>query len=126
MIQKEKELADKDLQAAMPALIRAQQAVDDLKAADIVEMKTNKNPGDVIKYIMDSVVIFCGGKLNPIIIEQKIFNKKEGKEVPYLKDSYEESGRALLSDMKFLTMLKEYKKDNINDETIELLEPYMA
>jgi hypothetical protein len=50
----------------MPALIRAKEAVENLKASDIVEMKANKNPLDIIKYIMDSVVVFCGGKLNPI------------------------------------------------------------
>lgn len=44
--------------------------------------------------------------------------------MPFLKDSYEDSGRVILSDINFLKSLKEFKRDNINEETIELLEPY--
>lgn len=50
----------------MPALERAQRAVSELKPSDIVEMKSNRNPLDLIKYIMDSVVVFFQGKLIPI------------------------------------------------------------
>lgn len=50
----------------MPALKAAERAVDSLKPADIVEMKTNRNPHDLIKYIMDVIVIFFQGKLGPI------------------------------------------------------------
>lgn len=74
MIAKDKVSAEKDLAAALPALRNAQEAVDNLNPSDIVEMKTNKNPKDIIKYIMDSVVIFFQGKLVPISIEEKIFN----------------------------------------------------
>jgi len=42
-----------------------------------------------------------------------------------MKDSYEESGRKLLNDPNFLSNLKTFARDNINDETIELLEPFM-
>jgi len=42
----------------MPALLAAEKAVANLKPSDIVELKTNRNPGDIIKYIMDSVTIF--------------------------------------------------------------------
>jgi len=58
MIAIEKESAEKDLQAALPALKRAQDAVDSIDQRDIVEMKANKNPLDIIKYIMDSVLVF--------------------------------------------------------------------
>jgi hypothetical protein len=84
-------------------------------------MKANRNPLDIIKYIMDSVSIFLQAKMIPIVIENKIFNKKEGKEVPFLKDSMDESGKAALNDMAFMKKLKEYEKDQINEETIELL-----
>jgi len=56
-------------------------------------MKTNRNPLDIIKYIMDSVVIFFNGKLAPVTVEDKIFNKKEGKVVQFMKDSWEEAGK---------------------------------
>jgi dynein heavy chain len=58
MIDAEKQAAEKDLEAAMPALVRAQEAVEGIEAKDIVEMKANKAPLDIIKYIMDSVCVF--------------------------------------------------------------------
>lgn len=58
MITRERELAEKDLQAALPALDRAYRAVNELKPSDIVELKTNKKPGAIIKYILDSVCVF--------------------------------------------------------------------
>ena len=64
--------------------------MDSLNPADIVEMKTNRNPLDIIKFIMDAVVIFFNGKLVPISIEEKTFNKKQ---VQFMKDSYEDSGK---------------------------------
>ena len=42
----------------MPALKRAQAAVDSLDNKDIVEMKTNRNPLDIIKYILDACAIY--------------------------------------------------------------------
>lgn len=74
-------------------------------------MKANRNPLDIIKYIMDSVVVFFGAKLAPISIEDKIFNKKEGKVVPFMKDSWDEAGKGTLSEMNFMKKLKEYEKD---------------
>ena len=44
-------------------------------------MKANKSPLDIIKYIMDSVLVFFMGKLVPISIEDRVFNRKEGKVV---------------------------------------------
>lgn len=115
----------------MPALKRAQEAVDSLTAADIVEMKSNKNPLDILKYIMDAVLVFFGAKMYPIIIVDRIFKKKEGTVVQFLReswedtDSYQGDGKRVLGDMAFLKNLQNFRKDDINEETIELLEPYL-
>lgn len=58
MIAVEKETALKDLEAALPALKRAEEAVASIEQKDIVEMKANRAPLDIIKYIMDSVLVF--------------------------------------------------------------------
>ena len=42
-----------------------------------------------------------------------------------MKDSWEEGGRATLNDMQFMKNLIAFERDQINEETIELLEPYM-
>lgn len=54
-IMKEKEEADKDLQAALPFLRKAEQAVDSIRPADINELKTSRNPVDTTKLIMDAI-----------------------------------------------------------------------
>ncbi len=58
MIAVEKEAAEKDLQAAIPALRRAQESVDSIDSKDITELKANRNPLEIIKYIFDAVLVF--------------------------------------------------------------------
>lgn len=95
-IARDKEDADKDLQQALPALEAAQNAVNNLKPQDIVELKSNRNPAIIIKYIMDTVTVFFNGKLLPITIIQAEVNKKEGRVIPYLQDSFDEGGKQIL------------------------------
>ena len=99
MIAVEKDAAMKDLEAALPAQKRAVEAVENMDPKDIVELKANRAPLDIIKYIFDSVLVFFGSKLVPISIEPRVFNRKEGTVVQFLKDSWEESGKLCLSDM---------------------------
>ena len=44
-----------------------------------------------------------------------------------MKDSWDETGggKSTLNDMNFMKNLVQFEKDQINDETIELLEPYI-
>jgi len=74
-------------------------------------MKANKNPMDIIRYIMDSVTIFFGHKIQPITCAEKVFDRKKGTTGLFLEDSYDFSGKAVLSDMNFMRNLKEYEKD---------------
>lgn len=90
------------MQAALPALKRAQEAVDGIQAADVNEVKSNRNPNELIKYIFDAIVIFFQSKLLPITIVDYNYNKKENKSMPFLKDSYDDAGKGILSDIQFL------------------------
>lgn len=67
MIAIDKESAQKELAAAIPALERAQKAVDALEKKDIDEMKAMKSGlMDIMKIIIDTIVIYFGGRLIPI------------------------------------------------------------
>jgi len=101
----------KDLEAAMPALRRAQAAVDSLDNKDIVEMKTNRNPLDIIKYILDACAIYFQVKIDPIKIVEKQFNKKEERKVFFTEESFESSGKFVLGDMNFMKKLANFEKD---------------
>jgi len=48
------------------------------------------------------------------------------KQVIFMKDSFDEGGRGILNDTNLLKKLKEFEKDQITEETIELLEPFLA
>jgi len=68
----------------MPALQRAKVMVATLNSKDIVELKANKNPANIIRFILDTVCIFFQAKILPIIIVQVEVNKKEGRVIPFL------------------------------------------
>ena len=125
-IAKQKEEAQIDLDAALPALRAAEEAVSAIQQPQIVELKAMKTPLEIMKYVMDCVCILTSSTLAPIIPEEKAFNKKDPTKItPYMKDSWEESGRFLLTSIDFLQRIKNPKLgDMINEEQIELLQPY--
>jgi len=51
------------------------------------------------------------------------------QDIPFIADSFEECSKATLTNNNFLKNLFDFSandKDNINEETIELLEPYLT
>lgn len=81
-------------------------------------MKAMKNPMDIMRAIIDTIVIYFAGRVVPI---QPYTVKISKQELPFLKDSFDDGGKAVLFDMSFLNNLKNFEKDQINEETIELL-----
>eukprot|EP00392_Amoebophrya_sp_AT5.2_P015402 g15604.t1 len=124
-INKDKEEANIELQKAMPFLHEAESACKSITPKDITELKTNKNPTDVIKLTFDGLAILMLQSVVPPA--KKTFNiaKVDGD---FIADSFQEFTKFTLSDMRFLPSLLDFaenEKDNINDETCELLEPYL-
>ncbi|PHJ18236.1 dynein gamma flagellar outer [Cystoisospora suis] len=124
-IEVEQEEANQDLQQALPYLIEAENAVKSITAKDIVELKTMKTPSDIIRLVFDGVLILLQNKLVDVRMEPKVINKKT---VDFLHDSFDETAKAMMADVRFLANLFDFsknEKDNINDETCELLMPYL-
>jgi dynein heavy chain len=130
-IMEQKEQADKDLQKALPFLRKAESAVDMIKPKDIGELKTSNRPVDTTKLIMDTIHILFQRHLDPV--------KPKGdggmyilkQSTPFVADSYEGANgtKSTLSSANFLKDLLDFsneEKDNINEETIELLHPYLT
>lgn len=65
--------------------------------------------------IMDCVLLLNQAKMEFMSIDQ---------EKPCPKPSWTESLK-MMASVNFLTSLLEFKKDNINEETVELMEPYL-
>ena len=121
----EQQEADRDLQAALPYLYSALEAVDKITPADINEIKTTKKPSDLIKLIFDGVLVLFALPMVSVSVKQYSVRKQN---VDFLADSFDESSKGMITDAKFLNKLKEFsekEKDKINDETCELLMPYL-
>ena len=124
-IEDEKEIATKELDAAMPFLREAEGAAQSIKDKDIDELRKNQRPAQFTKTCFDMVLILFQQPLKPIIAEPVTIAKKN---FTFHQDSYEEYGKSLMTP-KFIINLMTFSsedKDNINDETIELLEPYLT
>lgn len=121
----EKEQADKELAAAMPALEKAKDAVASIKPADIVELKGTRNATDTTRLIFDTVNILFQDSMNPV--GPRDYNMIKAV-TPFIQDSYDDHTSRKLQGplLKQLIDFSDNEKDNINEETIELLEPYLT
>ncbi|KAG5322537.1 DYH5 protein, partial [Pseudoatta argentina] len=110
----EKALAEQKLEAAKPALEEAEAALNTIKPAHIATVRKLGRPPHLIMRIMDCVLI--------------LFQRKIGSVVPDItalcpKPSWAESLK-LMASTTFLLQLQNYPKDIINNEMVELLQPY--
>ncbi|XP_017770457.1 PREDICTED: dynein heavy chain 3, axonemal-like [Nicrophorus vespilloides] len=98
-----KDDCESDLAEAIPALEAALDALNTLKPADIVIVKSMKNPPSAIKLVMEAVCV----------IKQIKPDRKPDVSSGRMVEDYWGPSLRLLSDMKFLEGLKTFDKDNI-------------
>eukprot|EP00744_Colponema_vietnamica_P001598 GILI01002635.1.p1 GENE.GILI01002635.1~~GILI01002635.1.p1 ORF type:complete len:2087 (-),score=720.86 GILI01002635.1:371-6598(-) len=116
--------AHRDLAEAEPALRAAISALDSITADDFNTLKALRNPPPLIKRIFDAVSVLLIMPMKEPGVE---FLEKP-KNAMWITDSWELKGRALATDANTLRVLKDfgaYKRDAINEETCELLLPYL-
>nr|XP_036233287.1 dynein heavy chain 5, axonemal isoform X1 [Bactrocera oleae] len=113
-IAQEKALAEEKLEAAKPALEEAEMALNTIKPAHIATVRKLGRPPHLIMRIMDCVLILFKRKLHPCIPDTG---------TPCPKPSWQESLK-MMASTTFLLQLQNYPKDTINDEMIDLLQPY--
>ena len=108
----------------MPALEKAKKAVESIKPADINELRGMRTPTDTTKLIFDVVQLLFQDPMLPC--EPGAFNMLK-VETKFVKSSYEEHCSKKLQGplLKQLIDFSDNEKDFINEETIELLEPYL-
>mmetsp|Transcript_3629 Transcript_3629/g.6367 ORF Transcript_3629/g.6367 Transcript_3629/m.6367 type:complete len:3156 (-) Transcript_3629:97-9564(-) len=124
-INEEKAAAQIELNKALPFLHDAESACNSITKKDITEIKSNKNPLDIIKLTFDGLMLVQNKPVVPVKPDDKVINKIQAT---FLADSYEEYSKKDLMDMNFLNNLLDFaanEKDNINDESCELLDPYL-
>ncbi|TYZ63897.1 hypothetical protein PybrP1_001177 [[Pythium] brassicae (nom. inval.)] len=110
--------AQRDLDAALPALDAALECLNKLKKADIDEAKALKTPPSGVKLTMEVVCILFGQK--PV---SKPDPDRPGKK---LNDYWEVAQKVVLSNAnKFMESLLTFDKDNIPDAIVTKVAPYM-
>lgn len=108
-------MAEEKLAAAKPALEEAEAALQTIKAADIATVRKLGKPPHLIMRIMDCVLLLFQRRLEPLSLDP---------DKPGPKPSWSDSLK-MLSQSGFLQGLMTFPKDSINEETVELLTPYL-
>ncbi|XP_066590394.1 dynein axonemal heavy chain 5 [Prorops nasuta] len=114
-IAEEKALAEEKLEAAKPALEEAEAALNTIKPAHIATVRKLGRPPHLIMRIMDCVLILFQRKIGPVVADTTAYCPKP---------SWAESLK-LMASTTFLLQLQNYPKDIINNEMVELLQPYL-
>jgi hypothetical protein len=111
----------------MPFVKKAESALNGIKDNDIVELKNAARPFDITKLIMDTVEILY--QLPLVSVTLKEFQAPGRRPFTFISDSYNEYAYENLfvrDNLKnSLNHFGHHLKNFINDETLELLEPYL-
>jgi dynein heavy chain len=102
-----------NLSSAKPALAEATNALNSIQPAHIATVRKLAKPPHLIMRIMDGVLLLQKRKIEPCT---------QDPEKPCPKPSWPDSMK-LMSSPDFLSSLVNFGKDEINEETVELLEP---
>ena len=113
------------MKEAIPFLEEAKRATEELDEKAITEITSFPNPFDVIKRVMDCVLIMLNLPIQPVTPASTMVKKKP---VTFIQDSYKINAKPLmLKTSQFMSLLNRFneeKLDHVTDETIELIMPY--
>ena len=116
LVQAQRTEVDKELEEAAPLLLAAENTLKSINQKDLHALKTLKSAP--VKAVLDVILILLQKPLVPV----KIVDEKGEK---YYKDSYNTALILMNEKDQFLDFLFKFPRDSINDETIELLQPYI-
>lgn len=139
VIQGEKQQCQMELDQAMPALEEAAAVASSIDTATIAKFTTTykkmnssgpKAAKDLVKVIVDALNILFYRKLDmekPVFWTRYFKSSKDTEGFVFIGDSYDTNKDILngFSKQMLLEMIKEENSGLINDEVLELIEPYI-
>lgn len=114
-IKADKTYAESQLEAAKPALEEAKTALNSIQASHISTVRKLAKPPHLIMRIMEGVLL---------LFKKKVDITTQDPDRPCFKPSWGEAMK-LMSSPDFLPGLVNFAKDEINEETVEFLEPLL-
>ena len=123
-IASEKAACEADLAKAQPFVDKAIKAINSIKPKHIAEIKRLAQPASIIKLVFDGCLLLFKKPMSPVHESTMRVAKQD---IIFIDPSWKEA-QVLMSDARFLQSLFDFgnnQKDYINEETIELLEPYI-
>ena len=120
-IKKERDMCEADLAKAQPFVDQAEEAIRSVQRKHIQEITALSKPPDVIKVVMDGMLILFQGSLVPLKMTD-LSIARQG--VEFFTPSWA-SSLTMMNDSRFLEKVQQYDRDRIlNEEIVELLTPY--
>ncbi|TPP62553.1 Dynein heavy chain 5 [Fasciola gigantica] len=107
--------AKEQLSDAIPALMEAEEALNTLRPHDFVMLRKLQKPPHLIMRVMDCVLLMFYARMEPVRVDH---------DRGALHCSWNEALR-MIHNPSFLTVLLHYPKHRMNEELIDLLEPYI-
>ncbi|XP_055341393.1 dynein axonemal heavy chain 8-like isoform X2 [Paramacrobiotus metropolitanus] len=114
VISVEKAAAEKMLEEAKPLLERAEEALKTIAPAAIATVRKLAKPPFLVMKIMDCCLILFQKRLDPVAWDA---------EKQFIKPSWGEALKVMSGN--FLGMLQNFDRDLINEETVDLMAPYI-
>jgi hypothetical protein len=118
-----------NIDAAMPFLREAEAAYNFITKRDVTEMRNIAHPADIARFSFDGLLILQSKPVGPVVVAEKVIAKQKAN---FIKDSYFEiavqeylSNHAETEFPRTLLDFMTNGRDKINNETCELLEPYL-
>lgn len=115
IIKADKAYAEGQLEAAKPALEEAKNALNSIQPSHISTVRKLAKPPHLIMRIMDGVLLLMKKKVDLIT---------QDPDRPCMKPSWSDAMK-LMSASDFLPSLLNFGKDEMNQETVEFLEPML-
>ena len=132
-IDRDRTRANNELESATPSLLAAEEALKTIKNSDIAVVSRLPNPPRLIRHIMDCVLILFGRPLRTPIRIDPTTQQPEPSWESSLRVRASSSSLLtpspplqMMADVNFRLNLQNFPRDRINEEQIELLQPYFS